>query len=471
MSWSRAILVSLFLISILGRAEEVPWRYQPAHPESWGKAQALLEKKKFYEVAESALAQTQDAEARLLEADAFEGLGLTFGAYRLWTKVARENPGTSQATQALLRLSQFHSQRSFPDDEVMQLVNEGRQGEVPAEVRPMVAYYTALDNMKKDLHEWVPQQVKLITPESYWGRRWKYLSALDAVKNNRLDEATQGLKQLSGDAAIEGPLKQQVDWQIARLNLDRGDYDAAEKIYSGFQMEGRDFGRAMLERAWIRYYRKDYSTALGILYSMRAPFFNASRSPEQYMLSMLIYKELCDYTAVQDVAKEFERVYGPVFENLKIKKLEDIPQLMSIVLVRADALPGADMVYGIRQQLLMLGEKPLNALPASALAGIKSLYQNGEPDFRRRFEIGLKDKLKDAANKLLVMRDQIRLLDYVASLDRLGQERGPASREYSAGKDNPLEYEKFYWPFTGEYWWGEIPAFKVLLKDRCGGHK
>jgi predicted negative regulator of RcsB-dependent stress response len=463
---------ALIIFSLTPAALAADWSYPPVRPDLWALMQAAIKRHDFQSVLKFSLkAETktgvrpmENVEAQLMTAEAFAEAGLTDGARRIWIDVARRFPGTNQANLALLRLSRAQATGRHPDDDLQILVNEGRQNDAPGEAGAMVAYFTALQNMKNGHDAWISPAAAKIDSESYWGRKFRFLKALDKVRAGSVDDALLELRELSADAHLEPSLKHDVDWQIARLALDKGEYDAAEAIYAGFRNYDRDLGRAMLERAWIRFYRKDYSTALGMLYSLRAPVFAPSRSPEQYLLSMLIYRDLCHYDSVQSVARDFENKFSGAFEALKNRELSRIPELMNMVLVRADRLPTADLIHSVREEKRKM--QGLSGLKDS-LKKYAVAYDRRENEIRARFEHGLREQLQSAATKLIEAREQVRLLDYVAGIEKLGVDRTPAGRDYKAEKENPLSFQKLYWPFIGEYWWGETANFRVLVSNRC----
>ncbi len=454
---------------------DAPWEYEPVDPDFWKSALKLLEEKKYGEALDLSLpiekkygpSKIEGAEALLISADAFIGMDLSVLAYDNWLTVARTHPNSNPANLALNKISEFHAKNKFPTDQISRLVNEGRQREVPGPAQSMLAYFTALDNMKKGYLEWVDLEIKKIEKGTFWHRQLRFMNALASVRANKIDQAVGELTTLSAETANEGWFKREIDWQLARLYLDQGQYDEAEKIYSGFLFSGRDFGRAMLERAWIRYFKKDYSTSLGILYSMRAPFFDASRTPEQYLLSMLIYRDLCHYTSVQDVAAEFERVFKTPFKEMRHGNLEKVPQLLSMVLVQGNVMPSADLISTVRRQKTRLKDGPVSAL-AEFLGRYHKILERKETEVRTYLEYQIRDNLELQANRLLEAREQVKLLEYVAGIEKLRIEKGPR-REYASVKEEPQKYEKLYWNFKQEFWWDETPNLRVLVKDRCGG--
>lgn len=471
----------LLLLVLVGLAESPAraavvsdWIFEPLRPGIWAEMQGLLKDQNYKKVLTYAFSVVRDqrrtpaevAEARLLSAAALNGLGLTYAGYMSWLRVVRDFPSSSQASYALVQISQSHAQNRYPDHEISGLINEGRQKDVPNEAQDMISFYFALGNMHKNFREWAKSDLKKIREDSYWGRRLKYYLALDLVKQNQLENALAELTGLLEDSKLEPILKRDVEWQVARLHFEAGNYDAAEKIYAKMNSPGRDFGRALLERAWIRYYQKDYSTALGMLRSLRAPFFDPSRTSEQYLLSMLIYRQLCHHSSVQDVADSFEAAFSTTFEKIKKDPLETIPLLMNAVLMRADILPSADLVYAIRQQRDLL-KTATQWADQRDVAEYVRLYSTAEADTRRALERTFKQPLKEIANKLIETRDQVRLLKYVSGLEKFKLDRSPASRRYKAGYENPLNFSTLYWPTKSEFWWDETTKTKVLVQDRC----
>jgi len=476
MKWTclGALLVASLSASRAGATEPAIWVYEPVQPILWESMQAHLKGQKFRDMLAYSLAAEGEPkrtlaernEARLISAEAFQGLGFTYLAYRNWLRVARDLPSSNQANLALLRLSEFHSRVRFPDQEISDLINEGQQREAPMAANSMIAFYLALENMRKGYGDWAARDVARVDKSTYWGRRLGYYKALDLVRQNQIEPALSALKELLEISDLEPILKHEIEWQVARLEFETGNYDASEQIYAKMNTAGRDLGRVLLERAWIRYYKKDFSTALGMLHSLRAPYFDASRTSEPYLLSMLIYRELCHHEAVQMTADDFVKAFAPTFHDLKNKPLDKIPQLMSAVLVKANVLPTADLVYMVRREKELF-ERFLSRSNRKLASDYLALYARAEKEIRRRAEREFQTPLREIANDLLKTRDQVRLVKYVSGLEKYRADRVPASQRYEADRQDPLSFSQLYWPTKTEYWWDETTRLKVLVKDRC----
>ena len=171
------------------------WMYVPGDVKFWKQSQELLEKKDYATALKKGLSE-KGAEAQLVVAEAFLGSDMTIPAYEAWLTIVRENPNTSAANLALIRLSQFHASRRYPEDELHRLVNEGRQRDAQGEGAVMLGYFHGLDNMKKGFTEWIDQDLKKVDANSYWGRRLKFFGALEQVRANKPGEALNKLTAL-----------------------------------------------------------------------------------------------------------------------------------------------------------------------------------------------------------------------------------------------------------------------------------
>lgn len=448
------------------------WRYVPVDAIFWDKAEGLRQKKDFIgllslseEKAKNTKAELEQAEAQYAMAVACLGLEYTFCAYEFSMALIKKNPGSMPATAALFVLEELVQQEAVVDDDIQRVLNVGNFTEVPEALLPMVLYYVFKDNRRKNLKEWQQENYRRIPEKTYWRTKLNFYKILNLVKVGKPSQAEKDLQALEKVSERYPKFRERIRLQRARLFYQMGQYKEADAIYLGFLSQSREFGKILLERAWVKYFQKDYSVALGMIESLKSSYFRGATHPEQYILAMVTYRDLCHYEAVIEVHKEFQEVYKPWIEHLKEQKpFFENRALLTMVLLQAQNIPLGNMIGRIR---LEAEKMKLAKFSETLKKKFEDLYTAGEgrwKDFASQF---LNNDLKAASVDFLDFVEQAKLLDYISGLDQHRVKGRFENREYKAPQAEKYAIQKLFWPVSGEYWWSEVNSYRVLASDRC----
>ena len=391
--------------------------------------------------------------------------GLTFAATSLFSEIVKTKQGTQAAWLALIELQEIAKKNPVDDDGVYgELVFDIDYDTPPKEVLDFVAYQNGMFNRLKGYTEWSEQDLKKVSVGSYWEYKLRYLSALDDVKKDHIDSAIEKFSSLGNNELTPKDIRTDSNHQFARLVFEKGDYQQAYKVFKQVELNPRERGLILLERAWAKYYLKDYGKALGLLTALEAPVFDPSRSPEAYILKMLIYKELCYYDAAFEVLNEFKGKFSKSVDA--IKKRRDLKKdQMLINMSVIDRRIGYWVNY-----LNLLKEERTNFKAFSSLsvyAGIRREYDLKISEVKNRLDLMLKDKIRESANDLLDWQEQISFLDYQTRVDSLRVTRPAGEVEVKAETIPLTKFDKVYWLFKGEYWIDELESLKVFVESQC----
>lgn len=389
-----------------------------------------------------------------------------FCSYSSSLKVMSNFPGSNPAFLASETLRKTLESVNFFDADVEITLSKGGFTEIPENSSSMANFYLLRHNMRLNFQSWAKINRQSISEDSFWNSKFRFLQGIEQVKNLSLLQAKDTLNQVANEVKSYPEFSSRVLHQIARLKFELKDYDGAEEIYANLVPSPREYGRALIERAWIRYLKKDYAIALGMLHTLKAPSLAHSQHPDQYKLQMLILRELCYFSEISRVAKEFNRKYEQSFEIIESgADLSESPDLVNLVFQTAQWLPWAELITQIRSEKTEI-EKALakNKRLASALTDD---YQQKENQLRSQLKALLKEPLEDVARELLEIREQINLLEYLAGLDKIRPK--DLKQKVKAEEIEKFAIEKIYWPQTTEFWRSEMNNIKVLISDRCQG--
>ena len=462
--------------SLMAREPELPYSYEPLDVEFWEEIKSDLNNSNFTSlidrgqarVKSRGVASEQGAEAMLAVAIGLKSLGITWGASYHLMKLVRDNLGSQVAQAALFHLNEIA--QSFPTDpeELSEsFLNNFEFGPVHHEIQSFISYHVALYNQAYGFTKWVEPELKRIRPNSYWAYKYRYLVALGEVARNRVDSGFEKLRAIVVDPNTPDPIRNYSEFQLARLIFEKGDLAKAYSIYTGLEgLPIRERGRVVLERAWARYYLRDYAKALGLIEGLEAPFFQPSRVPEQYVLKMLLYKTLCHYQSVEKSADQFRKNYEkPLRAIRKRKELHREPTLVARALMSGKLQELANFVNQLREERNKLVDYKWDDYPF--YRELLDLYSKKDAQVRARIQLLLEAKTKDAAEELLDTEEQVAFLDYTAKLDKLRIVQRGERREYQSEQISYLTFDKIFWPVQQEYWLDELENFTVILKSRC----
>jgi hypothetical protein len=298
-------------------------------------------------------------------------------------------------------------------------------------------------------------------------------------------------------------LRENAFLQLARIHYEHRQNRYAIFYYGKMPWGGQNWLEGLWEASYAHYRIADYEKTLGNLLTLQSPYFREEYFPESWILKAIVYYENCRYPEARKILQDFDRGYGPVFEELEAftaaqKKatayfdLIDEAQKSTATGGRAATIRKimrlAFTDANIRRLVETIGE-----IEAELDVGI------GErrPEFRQS---ALAKELADALNaqrdalveevgararqKLEYERDQLRTL--LAQALRIQIEVSRKEREALEGsmakgsqvevvRDLQFSYavsdEHLFWPYEGEFWRDELGTYSYTLTKGCAGRQ
>lgn len=405
------------------------------------------------------------AEAQVALGQGLARQGLNFAATSLFADIIETKQGTAAAWLALMEIQEIAKKSPVDTDEVYgELIYDIDYDSPPKEILDFVAFHNGLYNKSRGYTDWADQEIKKVSVGSYWDFKLRYLSALEEVRKDRLDSAIEKFSSLANNDLTPADIKTDAGHQYARLVFEKGDYQQTYKVLRQIELNPRERGLILLERAWSKYYLKDYSKALGLLTALEAPVFDPSRSPEAYILKMLIYKELCYYDAAFEVMNEFKKRFSASVET--IKKRRDLKKDQMLINM---AVIDRRISYWVDYFNLLKAErdKLKDFSNLSVSAGLRREYDLKITEVSNRLDLMLKDKIREVGNELLDWQEQISFLDYQTRIDSLRVSRPADEVDFKSEKISLTKFDKVYWLFKGEFWIDELENLKVFVESQC----
>ncbi len=297
------------------------------------------------------------------------------------------------------------------------------------------------------------------------------------------------------------------DWRtrdLAFMNLARIHYEARQNrnaiyYYGKVQRGGEQWLEALYEAAWAYYRMGDDEHALGNMITLHSPFFANEYFPESLTVKAIIYYENCRYEEASAAIDDFDRIYGPVQQELeRITTRDQSPEAFYDLLddiQRKQRKNGSNALLDRILKLALSDEElrrrngsiqeleaemdGVGALPESfrysdlAKTILDELKSERQAALTRAGLIARakleqeRDELKDLLGKALRIKfetqgKQKEILEQTLA----GQTVRPeALRRYrytvAVGDDDE------YWPYEGEYWRDELGTYQYTLTKGC----
>jgi hypothetical protein len=458
------------------KKSEKPYEYEPIDPDYWQGVETKLKDENYSKVIEQGLELGEDYGPD--SDDALEGLlavgmalkhqKLYYAATLVFKDVALKRISSELAQKALYELSLI-DQESYldPVDMIDDFLNSNEFGTLHPDVQSFVSYHVSMSDLINGFRDWSKIEASKVKHDSYWYFKTQYLKGLNEIYQNKLDEAESRLTKIVQNEAASERLKKRANLQIARISFEKKNFIKAANMYKELKdFPPREKGRILLERAWSNYYLKNYSESLGILQGLKAPIYMVSVSPERYVLEMIIYKQLCYFEKVSEVAREYYNVFGKAIKD--IKKRRDLKKnnvISQYAMANMRIQEQANFINQLRDELATIHDMDLKSY--KYFKDIETRYKNKDNEIQKRLYLKLDQYYPAASEEILDSEEQAKFLDYTAKLDALRIVRKGEERNYQSEKISYVKFDKIYWPVEDEYWTDELDDYQVLIKSQC----
>lgn len=343
--------------------------------------------------------------------------------------------------------------------------------------------------------------------------RAKYLEGLSFFRENKLESALESMKTVvretrlaEGTRSSEARNNQSLR-ELAFMQLARTHYGAKQNRYAIFYFSkiergGPQWLEALFESSWANYRIGQSEQALGNLITLSSPFFRDEYFPEALILKAVIYFENCRYREALSIIEDFERIYGPVQEELEVlvqknmeateyfsvfedvrkknksgeKKTntdEILERILNLALTDKDLKKTVDSITELETEIDSFGSKS-DAFKFSNLS--KSLIEalkGQRTELLKKAGIMAKGKLDFELGQLKTMRGNGIRIHYETTskekdfleeqLGAGGQKEIVKTYQYSVAVSD----DQLYWPYVGEYWRDELGTYQYTLTKGC----
>lgn len=388
-------------------------------------------------------------------------------SFLLLAELVIETNGTNIGEAALAELSYIAKGIVVDREAIRQLVSENDFGVVHEQVQSFISSYRYWQNRRLQHEDWAQADLARVMPDSLWRQELIYFQALEKIKNNEVETAEADFIAVLEAPQTSSYIREWAALQKARLLFERGQFAEALTYYERSDTANvREKGRRLLEQGWAHYYTKNYSQALGMLKSLRGPYYDSSLNPERYLLEALIFRELCNYRALVGVVKDFKTKFKTTLVQIRDRKpLHLDSTLLNMALANGEIQSRANLVDQIRKEQKRLSEKKWFA--NKYFSPYSQKFKLKDRTLQKEIDLDIEPRVRAQAEVVLDYDEQMQFLEYAAKLDSLRLRNGRENQPYDGPKVPHFAFDRLFWPVSSEYWWDEAPHYQVLLSSRC----
>ncbi len=401
----------------------------------------------------------------------FMAMGLTYAATEFFYEIVKSGSNIDRIIDSLHEIQKLVENAPHDQDLIKSdLIYNMEYSFLPGDLLDFSNYYKGEVNFQKKLYKWANKRFSLISLNSYYFNKLKFLKGIQVLALNRVDEALKIFRAIIDDEFQDFNIKNKARQTVARLLYEKGKYQEAYDLFTKIDTNVLEQDSVFLEKAWSLFFLKRYQEALGALNSLWTPlskerFFY----PEKYVLKCLILRSLCQYDEAKRAIVEFQNEYGEAIETILNR---DDPFKNKVL---TNAAMWNTEVRGKAQFIEQLKYEKRKSQGASGSwngIGLKDfltkIYDLKIDEIMKLIENDMLDRFKEVSNTLLDYYEQMRIFEYELSLDELSRLKKPPL-DVEPVEKIPLFFKgKIYWPFTGEYWTDELLLYKHLIQNKCG---
>ena len=405
---------------------------------------------------------------------ALRAAGLNHAGDEYLYNIAKNRSRPDLVPDALRALEADIRGGSYDEDLLVKdLVAGGEYNDMPDDIRAFIQYFQGMVDLREERMDWASDHFSRIPKGTRYSALARSAQAVVALNDDKLEEAQKLFEENLTDPDIDRETLNETHRSLARLLFEQEDYVGALKKYEDVKVPflSTEEASIFLEKAWARYYLKDYRGALAILLSLDAPSYRQTYFPERWILEALIYKALCHYAAAQSSAREFTRRYGDA-----LRAVRDLRTPLAHPTIRNAALQSTAAARRLRHLRQLTTERDRLLRFSAGKPVIKHLsrvYDLKVKETGRLLEQVLEIEAERTADELLDVEEQARLVDYEVGLEVFRRVPQAAKRSVVPKRSTTPLYKTLlgtrdvHYVFDGEYWNDELHDYQVSIEDRC----
>lgn len=468
--------------------------------------QVLTSSKGIFDLLESDEFPEQRSKLYYYMAKSLDDLEMYHAAQHYYMQVVRRGPKDPFFKYALPKLVAI-AEYTGNDVELLRIVHKIPPDAFPRQAKNHLFYLMGRREYERKELARSAKYFQQISSKSNLYMRSKYYEGVINHERSKYKSAVAAFRDVYASENQPADAKEAKEFaalrdlslmNIARIYFELEKFEEANIYYGQVDRESDFWAQSLFERAWTNFWLNRYNSTLGLLLTLRSPYYqNLEYNPEGELLRALMFYYLCEYDEANRLLLKFERQYKPMREELKGflaeydtdegRKLADAAydeyftkdhedsKLSKQLLV--DSLQNRDLNSIVNHMDLMDAE--LEAIDEqksvwrdSVGAHLKKIIEKDRQRYKTRAGLALIQELKRQNQKLgsWLSQSQIIRFEIVDAqrkvLEKKARDPVVGAADEASQTDFAVSREIIYWPFNGEFWDDELGYYEYA-EDGC----
>lgn len=464
---------------------------------------------RLYEAMESGSYPQAMADIHYYLGRNFEALQMFHAAQYHYALVVRDHADSQYFEYSLPRLVAI-AEYTGDDTELAGLIARGSiaPDRAPRQAQDHLYFLEGIARYKKEDLSGARAAFSQVDANSMNGVKAKYFEGVISNEQGKLKSAVRAFREVyrtEVDPRTEREAEDLVRMKdlaivnIARIYYGLERYEDAATWYDLVERDSPYWSTGLFENAWTNFMLNDLNKSLGLLLTVRSPFFRADTfEPEANILRALTYFNLCNYKEVERILIQFEDDYRPQYEEMRTfveaysskegRKVADeawdtyfgrdkrdsvLPKGLFNRILQNQDLVGVVRHLDVMDQEEALVDEQKDRWRDTVGPYLKQVLEQDRERLKRRAGLLLLSGMAEQANYLNDKLTQSEIIRFeVVDAQRVDYSYKASNVELtdSASKldlDFATAVDFIYWPFNGEYWADELGYYQYTENATC----
>jgi TolA-binding protein len=460
----------------------------------------------FFELLEDNTFPDEESKISYYLAKSLYDLGMYHGAQHYFMQVVRKGPKNPYFKYALPKLVAI-AQLTGNDTELLRIVDKIPPEAFPRQAKNYLYYLMGRKHYENEELSQAAKYFQQISAKSDLYLKAKYYEGVIRNEQDKLKSAVTAFKDVyqaelppldDRQAKEYEDLKDLSLMNIARIYYGLQRFDNADNFYGQVDRDSIYWPESLFERAWTNFMLNDLNLTLGLLLTVRSPYFADEQFiPEATVLRALSFFYLCDFNEVERILLDFDAQHKPMRAEIKAfldqYKTEEGAKLAdqaydayfdqkhaesaltkSLFLKTLRNRDLADLVRHI--QMLDDEEAMIDAQKSqwkdAIGAHLKKVIEEDRQRYKKRAGAILLEELAQEYKNLGDLMGQSEIIRFeVVDAQRADYEYKASTIEVESAAEKKVDFatskEIIYWPFNGEFWQDELGYYRYTEESQC----
>jgi TolA-binding protein len=466
----------------------------------------LTASKGLYELMQDNTYPDQAAKISYYLAKSLYDLGMYHGAEHYFMQVVRKGPKNPYFKYALPKLVAI-AELTGDDTELLRVVEK-----IPVDSFPRGAQSHLYYLLGRELYD----EEKLAEAAKYFGQvaskdelglKAKYYEGVINNQRGKLKSAVKSFTEVyksdvaPADERQAGEIEDLKDlalMNIARIYYTTQNFDNADSFYALVDRDSTFWPESLYERAYTNFMRNDLNLTLGLLLTVRSPYFaDGEFMPKSTILRSLTLFNLCKNTEVASTLKGFEADYRPIRDEMRDmvskydtdegRKIADqlydyyfgestgetrLPKSVFVMIMKnrdfADLVRHLDLLDA--ETTMIDAQK--DVWKSTIGEDLRKTMADDRVRYKRRAGLILLREFQRNIREINDLLTQSELIRFeVVDAQRLDYEYKMQNPEVESLESRKVDFATsrniIYWPFNGEFWQDELGYYRYTEEPTC----